>query len=262
MNASPDIPYPHLDALMSLMRQAGELALDQRSTLRVESKVDHSPVTNADRACERILVEGLTQLFPNDAILGEEGARSSPRGATHTWYIDPIDGTRAYIDGLGHWGPTIARTGPEGLESGLFFEPSLGTMWVAAKGLGAWRGSQQLRPRTLEKFHGEVLFVPSGFHRVGPLAWPGRSRGLGSTAAHLAHVASGGAAAALVHTWSPWDVGCGLLLLSEAGRTARTLAGDPINDLSAGPQPFIAGDPGAVDLLLRATRTLLPSSGK
>jgi len=70
---------------------AAELALRLQSEgLQVESKADESPVTNADRECERLICAALEEAFPEDGILGEEGARKPSRSGRR-WIIDPID---------------------------------------------------------------------------------------------------------------------------------------------------------------------------
>ena len=69
---------------------------------RSRVKADESPVTIADRACEKLIVEGLRSAFPEDGLLGEEGAaRESENG--RRWIIDPIDGTRDFIRGTRAW---------------------------------------------------------------------------------------------------------------------------------------------------------------
>ena len=82
-----------------IARKAGNLALKLREgNIGIESKSDESPVTIADRACEKLIVEELQAAFPEDGLLGEEGAsRESANG--RRWIIDPIDGTRDFIRG-------------------------------------------------------------------------------------------------------------------------------------------------------------------
>src|ERR1035438_9799183 len=91
----------------AIARRAGELALKIREgNLDVESKSDESPVTIADKACEKLIVEELSSAFPDDGLLGEEGAaRESSNG--RKWIIDPIDGTRDFIRGTRAWSVLI-----------------------------------------------------------------------------------------------------------------------------------------------------------
>src|SRR5689334_19614261 len=86
-----------------IARKAGELALKIREgNIGIESKSDESPVTVADRECEKLIVTELQRAFPEDGLLGEEGAtRESKNG--RKWIIDPIDGTRDFIRGTRAW---------------------------------------------------------------------------------------------------------------------------------------------------------------
>ena len=88
-----------LDLAIALARAAGVTAMAfQRNGFDVETKPDESPVTAADKACEKMIVAGIRAQFPNDGILGEEGA-SDDGSSGRRWIIDPIDGTRDFIRG-------------------------------------------------------------------------------------------------------------------------------------------------------------------
>ncbi len=106
----------------SVARRAGELALKIREgNIGVEIKADESPVTVADKACEKLIVEELTAAFPDDGLLGEEGAsRDSVNG--RKWIIDPIDGTRDFIRGTRAWSVLIGleENGRSGCRACLF----------------------------------------------------------------------------------------------------------------------------------------------
>lgn len=214
-----------------------------------ERKPDGSQVTEADRAAEGVLVEGLARLFPGTAIAGEEGTVVAGSGGT--WYVDPLDGTSAYLEGLGHWGPTVCLVDGDALRLGAFWLPRLREWWFAERGQGAWRDDVRLHPADPgppQRLHS--LYLPSRHHRVGPLPWPGKVRALGSSAAHLAQVAGGGAVATLIPTWAMWDVGCGVLLVEEAGRKVVDRTGAPFDPVARPNQLFLAGAPHALDALV------------
>ncbi len=92
------------------LRECRALALRyfNRTSLRIEHKADHSPVTIADRAIEERLRRELAKAFPGEAIVGEEFGGSATRTGTY-WTLDPIDGTRAFSRGLPSWGMMIGR---------------------------------------------------------------------------------------------------------------------------------------------------------
>lgn len=93
----------HLQKELSIARiaakRAGELALRyQREGVSAETKADESPVTIADREAEKLIASILTEAFPKDGLLGEEGA-GRPAESGRRWIIDPIDGTRDFSRG-------------------------------------------------------------------------------------------------------------------------------------------------------------------
>ncbi|MCJ8336792.1 MAG: histidinol-phosphatase, partial [Epibacterium sp.] len=76
--------------------------------LKVETKEDDSPVTIADKACERAIRGFLAAERPGDAMLGEEDGLQGPEGARFRWVVDPIDGTRNFIRGIPLWSTLVA----------------------------------------------------------------------------------------------------------------------------------------------------------
>lgn len=104
--------------------------------LRVETKPDLTPVSDADHAVEGRLRELLATARPDDAVHGEEFADSG--SGTRRWVIDPIDGTRNFVRGVPVWASLIAlMEGPE-VVVGVVSAPALGRRWWASAGGGAW----------------------------------------------------------------------------------------------------------------------------
>lgn len=234
-----------------LLSHSGRLAMRHFGQVPSEHKSDGSLVTTCDREVESWLVDELSRTFPEDGIVGEEGARIEPRSGGATWHIDPIDGTSGFLGGLAYWGPTICRVRDGELEVGGFYVPRVDELWYAEKGGGAWLNGTRLRSDPEEPLHRHsILFVPSRFHLAGEVPWPGKMRGLGSGAAHLALVAAGHGALVVMPRWELWDIGCGVLLVREAGRMIRDPSGAPIVP-EAGPAgaPFLAGTRAAVERL-------------
>ncbi len=234
--------------LRSLLSHAGELALRYFGDAASEHKGDGSLVTDGDRAVESLLVDELSRRFPEDGIVAEEGARVEPRSGGGTWHVDPIDGTSAFVGGLSYWGPTVCRIRNGELEVGAFYVPRLDEYYYAARGEGAWRNGQALRPPPDPRIHSEsILFAPSKVHLAGPVPWPGKVRALGSGAAHLALVAAGNGVLTAMPHWALWDVGCGVLLVREAGLVIRDYTGAPVvPEAEAAGTPFLAGTESAV----------------
>ena len=233
-----------LDArLQRLLEAAGEEALARFGRATVSSKADRSIVTDADRAAEAVLKRGLQAEFPDDGLIGEEGTRVEGTGAT--WHIDPIDGTNAFVEGLAHWGPTIARTRDGRVEVGATWFPRVSDFFYAEAGGGAFLNGRRL-PALPDQEPGRrtPVFLPSSFHRWARLEHAGLARNLGSNTAHLCLVAAGAAHACFIAAgWSPWDVLAGLCLLGEVEGVATTLQGQTLDPLADVGVPFVAGSP-------------------
>ncbi|HYM31066.1 MAG TPA: 3'(2'),5'-bisphosphate nucleotidase CysQ [Candidatus Cybelea sp.] len=101
-----------MDALCAMAREAGSRIMEVYSgPFAARTKVDRSPVTDADEAAERVIVERLGALTPGIPIVAEESvARSGlPAPPGHTfWLVDPLDGTREFIDRNGEFTVNIA----------------------------------------------------------------------------------------------------------------------------------------------------------
>lgn len=234
--------------LASILAEAGRVALRHFGQVSATLKADGTQVTVADKEVEEVLLTGLMRAFPKTGIIGEEGAAVT--GSDGTWYVDPIDGTSSFVEGLAHWGPTICMIRDGRLEVGALWLPRLNEFWYARRGHGAWRNDQRLCPPNISEIsRHHSLYVPSRFHEKPPISWPGKIRGLGSSATHLAMVASGGAAATVVWRWEPWDVGCGILLVREAHRCVREVNGQSFDPIQHRGLPVVAGAPTALHYL-------------
>lgn len=106
--------------------------------LRVESKPDLTPVTDADRAAEELVRTQLRRTRPRDAVVGEE-FEATGHGARQ-WVVDPIDGTKNFVRGVPVWATLIALVDEGEPVVGLVSAPALGKRWWAAKGAGAYMG--------------------------------------------------------------------------------------------------------------------------
>ncbi|PID54447.1 MAG: histidinol phosphatase [Micrococcales bacterium] len=106
--------------------------------LRVESKVDLSPVSDADRAAEDVVRSQLRRTRPRDAVIGEE---YEPTGSSsRQWVVDPIDGTRNYVRGVPVWATLIALIDNGHPVLGVVSAPALQRRWWGALGSGAYAG--------------------------------------------------------------------------------------------------------------------------
>jgi histidinol-phosphatase len=133
MTYSEDLALAH-----ELADLADEITLDRfrAQDLKIETKPDASPVTDADQAAERALKTYLQAKRPADALIGEEYGTSgqSPR----TWIIDPIDGTANFMRGVPVWATLIALAIDGKPTVSVISAPALGRRWWAAPNIGAW----------------------------------------------------------------------------------------------------------------------------
>ena len=114
------------------------LARFEASDLRVESKPDMTPVSDADLAVEEALRAELAESRPADAVLGEEfGGEVAFEG--RQWVIDPIDGTKNFVRGVPVWATLISLLVDGEPVVGVVSAPALTRRWYASAGGGAWR---------------------------------------------------------------------------------------------------------------------------
>lgn len=122
--------HQHVEDVASRMADAARraiLPLFRSSDLGEENKQQggFDPVTEADRAAERAMRDILTDMRPDDAILGEEYGHQ-PGTSGLTWVLDPIDGTRGFISGTPTWGTLIALSDELGPFFGIIDQPYIG----------------------------------------------------------------------------------------------------------------------------------------
>ena len=106
--------------------------------LRVETKPDLTPVSDADKTAEEVIRGQLSRARPRDAVHGEEMGDTGhgPR----RWVVDPIDGTKNFVRGVPVWATLIGLLDGDQVVLGLVSAPALGRRWWAAAGSGAWTG--------------------------------------------------------------------------------------------------------------------------
>lgn len=150
------------DLARDIARRAGEVALRfyHRGT-ETEEKSDLSPVTVADRESEQLICRLLTESFPEDGILGEEGA-SVPSRSGRRWLIDPIDGTRDFVRRIPFWSVQIALEDRGEIVLGIIYLPGQEEMFHAVKGSGCFWNDTRTEASKVGRLDKAILMV-SGF---------------------------------------------------------------------------------------------------
>ena len=217
-----------------LAQEAGRLALDyQRRGITAEEKDDESPVTAADRACERMIVERLTKEFPEDGILGEEGA-SRPSSNGRKWIIDPIDGTRDFVRGIPLWAVLIGFESEGKVTAGAAFSPGQRLLMSASSGSGSTANGKRIHVSS-KTSPGEAVISFNGFNKDGVnrfsrnlLGWVSRFwavRSMGGSMDAMM-VAQGQADVWIEPNAKPWDFAPLKIIIEEAGGKFRSMDGE------------------------------------
>jgi histidinol phosphatase-like enzyme (inositol monophosphatase family) len=147
-----------LEVAREAARKAGELALGyQRNGVCAEEKPDESPVTIADREAEKLIAAILSDAFPQDGLMGEEGA-GRPALSGRRWIIDPIDGTRDFMRGSPLWSVLIGLETDGEVEVGVVNIPAWNQEYYATRGGGAFCNGKPIRVSTIDSPGKSVLY--------------------------------------------------------------------------------------------------------
>jgi histidinol phosphatase-like enzyme (inositol monophosphatase family) len=139
---------------LQLAREAGKIILEHfcRDDLEVEFKGDDSPVTIADRRAEEHIRNRIAEAFAHDAVVGEE-LTDRPGNSCFRWFVDPIDGTKAFVHGVPLFGTLIGIELDGEPSAGVIHMPALDECVYACRGQGAWhvQGQRPKRPARVSK---------------------------------------------------------------------------------------------------------------
>lgn len=133
-----------LEALTPAMRDAGRLIEQLKAAgCDARDKADKSVVTEADEAAEILLEAAIRAADPHAVIVGEEASAAGiqPDACSRFWLIDPLDGTRDFVEGGPDYSVNIGLIEDGEPVLGLVLHPPSQTLWTGAKGLGAWKES-------------------------------------------------------------------------------------------------------------------------
>jgi myo-inositol-1(or 4)-monophosphatase len=213
-----------LDLILDAAREAGALARDlRRQGLEISYKpADNSPVTNADLAADNLLTARLRAARPEYGWLSEETVDDQDRlDRRRIFVVDPIDGTRAFLNDRPWWSVAVAVVEDGRPIFGAVFAPELDEIYAAAIGAGATcNGRPICASATASLDDCRMAGDPQLFsHKSWPVPWPAmRVEPRNSTAYRMCLVAAGefDAAVAPVRK-ADWDVAAGDLIAREAG---------------------------------------------
>ncbi|MFI9400828.1 histidinol-phosphatase [Nocardia sp. NPDC052316] len=207
--------------------------------LKVDSKPDLTPVSDADLAVEQAIRQVLAEQRPADSVLGEEfGGDAEFSG--RQWVIDPIDGTKNFVRGVPIWATLIALLEDGVPMVGAVSAPALSRRWWAAAGAGAWASFDAEAPKPISvSAVGELGSASLGFSSLSGWRERGlrenflaltdevwRVRGYGDFFTYCL-LAEGALDIATEPEVSLWDLAALDILVREAGGRFTSLAGEP-----------------------------------
>lgn len=202
-------------------------------------KADHSLVTTADHRSDQFILQGLRQAFPQDGILTEESGAVGPTGVEYVWVVDPLDGTRAFVQQTPGFSVMIGLLLVQRPVLGVVYDPHSGWLYHAVAGCGAQGlppGKQTpgpLRVSTCSDPKQMRLICSPGIPAAWRAAFIDRIGLQPGPTIHSVGVKVGlltrqeGEVYFNHHSVSYWDTAAPILIAREAGATATMLDGSP-----------------------------------
>jgi myo-inositol-1(or 4)-monophosphatase len=215
-----------------LKRDFGEV-----ENLQVSVKGPGDFVTAADNRAEKILFEELSRARPGYGFVMEEGGAVEGTDKSHTWHIDPLDGTSNFLHGVPIFAISLALEREGQLVAGLVYNPATDDLYVAEKGQGAYHNNRRMRVAARRSLSESMVAcgIPplargadhESFKRelAAGMARIANIRRLGAAALDLALVAAGRFDGYWERGIQSWDVAAGIVLAREAGGFVTDLSG-------------------------------------
>lgn len=200
--------------------------------LRVETKPDLTPVSEADRAAEAAIRAHVEASGRGETVFGEElGEDESAGDDAARWIVDPIDGTTSYVRGVPVWATLLALERDGAVTVGVVSAPALARRWWAVHGEGAYASGERLVVSSVARIEDCAISatsqrrLPDGWRTLVQRAWS--NRGLGDFWQHCL-VAEGAVDVAVDGPYmQPWDYAAVQLIVEEAGGRCSTFVGTP-----------------------------------
>jgi len=198
--------------------------------LRVESKADLSPVSDADRDAEQAIRERVAASARGEGVLGEEFGDD---GGDSKWIVDPIDGTVSYVRGIPVWATLLALEREGEVVLGLVSAPALGRRWWATREDGAFADGRRCHVSEIARLEDAVVSttsqrgMPAGWAEIVDRSWS--NRGYGDFWQYCL-VADGVVDLACDPIVRLWDYAGVQLIVAEAGGACSTFSGNPPTD--------------------------------
>jgi myo-inositol-1(or 4)-monophosphatase len=216
----------------NLKRDFGEV-----EHLQVSLKGPANFVTKADKRSEEMLYDDLSKARPGYGFIGEEGGSREGADKSHTWIVDPLDGTTNFLHGIPQFAISIGLQREGVMIAGLIYNPANDDLYIAERGKGAFLNDQRLRVAGRRQL-GECVIacglphIGRGDHELSRLEMAElqpRVAGLrrfGSAALDMAFIAAGRFDGYWERNLQPWDMAAGTIIVREAGGIVSGVGGD------------------------------------
>ncbi len=230
-------------ALLNVMVQAATKAgralkrdFGEVERLQVSVKGPGNFVSAADHRAEETLRQELSKARPGYGFLGEEGGMTAGTDQSHTWLVDPLDGTTNFLHGIPQFCISIGLKREDTIVAGVIYNPATDELYTAERGKGAYLNDRRLRVAGRSRLADAV--VACGLPHLGRgdlelfrrefsvvQAQVAGIRRFGAAALDLAFIAAGRFDGYWERDLSPWDLAAGILLVREAGGFVTTVEG-------------------------------------
>lgn len=231
-----------LETASAAARLAGQKSMELFGYNKKINKSADEIVTNADPICQDLIISRIKEVFPDHGFIAEEGKdgnifKQVPRGEPFWWIIDPIDGTNNYANKVYEFCTSVAVMYEAKPVAGAIFQPCSDLMFTASINTDAQLNGSTIKcsSQDLSIFTSaavDSLFpdgVPSWVNKIMTKV---RFRNLGTTALHLAYVASGAFCGAITESPRLWDIAAGMIILQQAGALLTDLNGNKIDNIN------------------------------
>ncbi|MET0724608.1 MAG: inositol monophosphatase family protein, partial [Tardiphaga sp.] len=207
--------------------------------LQVSQKGPAKFVSLADQRAEEMLYTDLSKARPGYGFLGEEGGNRDGTDKSHSWVVDPLDGTTNFLHGIPQFAISIGLQREGTIIAGVIYNPANDELYIAERGKGAFLNDQRLRVAGRRRLDECVIacglpHIGRGDHELSRremTALQPRVAGLrrfGAASLDLAFVAAGRLDGYWERNLQPWDIAAGIVLIKEAGGSVGDIHGGDV----------------------------------
>jgi myo-inositol-1(or 4)-monophosphatase len=223
----------------SLKRDLGEI-----EHLQVSLKGPANFVTLADKRAEEMLYTDLAKARPGYGFIGEEGGNREGDDKSHTWIVDPLDGTTNFLHGIPQFAISIGLSREGTMIAGVIYNPANEDLYIAERGKGAFLNDQRIRVAGRRRLDECVVacglpHIGRGDHELGLKEMAALQnkvagfRRFGAAALDMAYVAAGKLDGYWERNLQAWDMAAGQIIVREAGGIVTGIEGHD-NALASG----------------------------